>query len=303
MLASEHAELEAFIAIAEERSFRRAAARLRLTPSTLSHSLRSLEARLGVRLLNRTTRTVAVTEAGARLLEEVAPAYRTVLAALESVNVFRDRPRGTVRLNVPRLAATLLISPKIAEFCRSYPDVSLEVTVSDDLIDVVKDGYDAGIRLEEDLDADMVAVPLGNNLRGAVVGSPEYFQQHPPPQHPRELAEHRCINRRHPRSGALHRWVFMRDGERSAVLGDGPLVSNADDLMLEAARKGIALAFLSETDVADDLASGRLIRVLEDWCPPLGQFYLYYPRNRNVSGSLRALIDTLGGRTINLSEP
>ncbi len=298
MAAPHHAELAVFIAVAEERSFRKAAIRLRLTPSTLSHSLRALEDRLGVRLLNRTTRNVALTEAGSALLSEVAPAFRAVAAAVEGVNSYRDRPRGTVRIHVPRLASSLLIAPRIGAFCAAYPDVQLDVATSDDLIDIVEAGYDAGIRLENSVDRDMVAVKLGADLRGAVVGAPDYFRRHAPPLHPRDLESHLCINRRHIVSGAMHRWEFSDGTQRLNVLAKGPLISNSDELMLAAARQGVGLAFLAETDVRPDLANGKLVRVLNDWCPPLFTFFLYYPRNRNQSGSLRALISILIERDV-----
>ena len=293
--ALNHAELAVFIAVAEERSFRKAATRLRLTPSTLSHSLRTLEDRLGVRLLNRTTRTVALTEAGAALLSEVGPAFRAVADALEGVNSFRDHPRGTVRIHVPRLASSLLLAPRIGAFCASYPDVTLDVATSDDLVDIVKEGYDAGIRLEESLDRDMVAVRLGSELRGAVVGSPGYFNGRDIPNHPRDLEDHLCINRRHVVSGAMHKWEFSNGAQRLHVLASGRVISNSDELMKQAALQGAGLAFLAETDVQEELSAGRLIRVLEAWCPPLFAFYLYHPRNRNPSSSLRALIGALTG--------
>ena len=295
MPVNDHAELAVFIAVAEERSFKRAATRLMLTPSTLSHSLRSLEDRLGVRLLNRTTRTVSLTEAGGALLEEVAPAFRAVAIALERVNAFRGTPRGTVRINVPRLAATLLIQPRIAAFCDAYPDVRLEVVVSDDLEDIVMRGFDAGIRVGENVDRDMAAIPLGGDLRGAVVGSPGYFRRHPKPKTPRDLERHRCINRRHAGSGVLHRWEFAKGSQRLSVLEAGPLVLNSDEMMIQAAREGLGLAFVSDSDVVDDLSEKRLVRVLDDWCPSLGRFFLYHPRNRNMSASLEALITTLSG--------
>ncbi len=291
--APNHAELAVFIAVAEERSFRKAATRLRLTPSTLSHSLRALEDRLGVRLLNRTTRTVALTEAGAALLSEVGPAFRAVAAALEGVNSFRDRPRGTLRIHVPRLASSLLIAPKIGAFCASYPDVTLDVATSDDLVDIVKEGYDAGIRLEESLHRDMVAVRLGSGLRGAVVGSPAYFESRGMPTHPEELVHHLCINRRHIVSGAMHKWEFSDGVQRLNLLASGPVVSNSDELMKQAALQGVGLAFLAEADVQEEVAAGRLIRVLMAWCPPLFNFCLYHPHNRNPSSSLKALISVL----------
>lgn len=289
----EHGAMAAFVAVAEERSFRRAAARLGLNPSTLSHSLRSLEERLGVRLLNRTTRTVALTEVGASLLAEVAPAYRAVAAAVERVNSFRDRPRGVVRLSVPRLAATLLFAPRLSTFADTYPDVILEITVEDRFVDIVREGYDAGVRLGESVGGDMTAKSISGDLRGAVVGSAAYFREMPVPETPRDLERHRCINRRHDGRGAIHPWSFQKGQERIVVLGSGPLTSNSDDLMASAARDGVGLAFLSESDVAEDLAEGRLLRVLEEWCPPIGGFYIYHPRQGGGTASLRALIAVL----------
>ncbi len=293
MALNDHAELAVFIAIAEERSFRRAAARLRLTPSTLSHSLRSLEDRLGVRLLNRTTRTVALTEAGADLLADVAPAFRAVAGALERVNAFRDMPRGTVRLTVPRLAGTMLVAPRLATFALSYPDVKLEVNVNDAFVDIVKEGFDAGIRLGESLAHDMVAVRIGGDLHGVIVGSPDYFERHGKPSSPRDLHDHRLINRRHTGSGAVHPWKLAKDPQEVSVSGQGQLTLNSDELITAAARGGVGIAYMSETDVAEDLASGALVSVLGDWCRPIAGWHLYHPENRNVTAALKALIASL----------
>ena len=281
------------MAVAEERSFRRAAARLNLTPSTLSHSLRALEERLGVRLINRTTRTVAPTTAGANLLAELAPAFKAVEVAVETVNAFRARPQGRLRLTVPRGGATTVLAPCFAAFNQTYPDVTLEAVVDDRFVDIIKEGFDADIRLGESLEQDMDSVRVSADLSAAAVASPAYFVRHPPPQTPHDLRAHRCINRRLPGSGALYRWEFAKGEKRLNVLVDGPLVVDGDELMLTAAVGDVGIAFVSEPDARAHLASGRLVRVLEDWCPPMFAFHLYFLRNRQSSASLRALIDTL----------
>ncbi len=304
MRAADFAELQAFVAIAQARSFRRAAARLNLTPSTLSHSLRALEARLGVQLIARTTRTVAVTPAGAALLQELTPALQAMETAVEGINAFRPKPHGLVRLTVPRSAANMILAPRLAAFAQAYPDVTLETVVDDRFVDIVREGFDAGVRLGESVEKDMVAVRLTADLRAAVVASPAYFARHPAPTHPQELQHHRLINRRLLNSGGLYRWAFAKDGQELDVLGEGPLISNADDLMLRAALDGLGVAMLSEADVARHLADDRLVRVLQDWCPPIPGFHLYHPTNRHGSASLGALIEALTSvGTIKTSEP
>lgn len=293
MRASEISELQAFVAIAQERSFRRAAARLNLTPSTLSHSLRTLEARLGVRLMARTTRTVAPTAAGAALLADLGPALEAVSAAVEGVNAFRAKPHGVVRLTVPQVAGSLVLAPRFSAFAAAYPDVTLEVSVNDRLVDIVREGYDAGVRLGESVEQDMVAVRLTPDLFGAVVASPAYFSCHPPPVAPQDLQAHRCINRRLPGSGALYRWEFAKDGKVLSVLVEGPLILDSEALMLRAALDGVGVALLNAADAAADIDAGRLRRVLQDWCPPISGFHLYHPRSRQGSASLRALVQVL----------
>ena len=293
MRAADFAELQAFVSIAQARSFRRAAAHLNLTPSTLSHSLRALEARLGMQLIARTTRTVAVTPAGAALLEALTPALQGLDAAVEGVNAFRPRLHGVVRLTLPRSAATMILAPRLTAFAQAYPDVTLEAVVDDRFVDIVREGFDAGIRLGESVEKDMVAVRLTADLRAAVVASPAYFARHPPPAHPHELQHHRLINRRLLNSGGLYRWAFAKAGQALDVLGAGPLVSNADDLMLRAALDGVGIAMLGVADVIRHVEEGRLVRVLQDWCPPIPGFHLYHPANRQGSASLSALIGTL----------
>lgn len=293
MRANELAELTAFVVVAEERSFRRGAARLNLKPSTVSHSLRSLEERLGIRLLNRTTRTVAPTEAGTALLAQLGPAFQTIGSAVEGVNAFRSRPHGTLRLNVPRLAGTVVLAPLLGAFTRAYPDVTLEITLNDGFVDIVRHGYDAGIRLGESLEQDMTAVKVAGPMRAAVIGSPAYFARTPKPHAPRDLHQHTCINRRRIAGGTLYRWEFEKGSKSLTILVDGPLILDDDQLMVDAALSGIGLAYVGEPAVTEHLASGRLVRVLEDWCPPFPGFFLYYPRHRQASASLSALVGML----------
>lgn len=286
-------ELAAFVAIAEEGGFRRAAARLNLTPSTLSHSLRSLEQKLGVRLVNRTTRTTSLTEAGHALLAQIGPAFASIEMAVETINDFRDHPAGVLRLSVPRTVVARVLTPRFRAFADQYPDVTLEIAAENGFVDIVKQGFDAGIRLGESLDRDMIAVRVTPDLRTAVVASPDYLSRFPPPESPRDLHRHRCIGWRQAGSGALYRWEFEQDGRALSVAVNGPLVLDDPDLMVGAALEGVGLAYATEQYIDDHLASGRLIRVLDDWCPPYPGFFLYYPSRRQTPAALRALIGAL----------
>jgi DNA-binding transcriptional LysR family regulator len=290
MRANEFAELTAFVTVAEEKSFRRAAARLNLTASTLSHSLRALEERLGVRLLHRTTRTVSTTEAGQALFNEIAPAFASIDAAVEGVNAFSARPHGTVRLNVPRMAATLVLAPVFRRFARAFPEVMLEVTINDALIDIMREGFDAGIRLGESLDQDMTAVRVTPDFQAVIVASPDYLARHPAPQTPQDLHQHLCINRREITNSGLYRWELKKGDKALAVQVAGPLVLDSPDLLISAAVDGVGLLYAAESVVADHLESGRLVRVLKDWSPAFPGFFLYYP-GRQASAALRALIE------------
>ncbi|WP_434383761.1 LysR substrate-binding domain-containing protein [Melittangium boletus] len=292
MKGSEFAELAAFVAVAQERNFRRAAARLGLMPSTVSHSLRALETRLGVRLLNRTTRSVSPTAAGEQLLNQLAPAFGDISRAVETVNDFRGKPTGTVRLNMPRLVALGVLAPRFGEFTRTYPDVTLEVTVEDALVDIVGRRFDAGIRLGENVGQDMVAVRVTPDQRLAIVGSPAYFRERAPPRGPLDLKDHRCVGYRLS-TGALVRWEFERGEEKHTVAVNGPLVLEDSELMRRAALDGVGLICTMESHVTEELREGRLVRVLADWCPPFPGFFLYYPSRRHVPAALRALIDML----------
>lgn len=276
--------------VAQCGSFRGAAKELAIAPSAVSHAVSSLEARLGVRLLARSTRSVAPTEEGAQLLERLRPALSEIDLALESAIEARDRPAGNLRLTVPRTAAHLALTPRLSAFAAAYPDIVLEIVIEDRFTDVVEGGFDAGVRLGESLQRDMIAVRIGPDLRGAVVGAPAYFETMPKPQHPRDLAAHRCIRFRFS-SGILYRWEFEQNGEEIEIPVQGPLILDEDHLIANAAVDGAGLAFVFEDYVRDALAAGKLVRVLEDWCPRFDGFFVYYPSRRQMRPALRAFVD------------
>lgn len=284
--------LSAFLAVAEERSFTRAAKRLAVSPSALSHAMRGLEERLGVRLLARTTRSVAPTEAGQQLLSSLGPALSDIRAALGRTSALRDRPAGRVRLLVPRLAAAMVVAPKLAQFADAYPDVVLDVTTDDSPLDLVAGGFDAGIHLGEFIARDMVAVRVSRDQRLAVVGSPRYFKAHPRPETPRDLPHHGCLNIRMGSAG-VYRWEFDKGAKSVTVAVDGPLDTDDLELVVRAALDGVGLACTFEDHVAVHLSSGALVRVLEDWCAPFAGFFLYYPSRRQQPAALAALIKAL----------
>jgi len=286
-------DLAAFAAVARHRSFRRAAAELGVSPSALSHSLRGLEERLGVRLVNRTTRSVAPTQAGQRLLARLEPALQDIAGALEAINEDRARPAGTLRLTVSRMGASAVLVPALPRFHAAYPDVHLEICVDDGFADIVADGFDAGIRFGESLQNDMIAVPVSGPARMTVVGSPDYFARRPPPRTPDDLKDHTCIRFRLPTSRNLYRWEFERDGKPLEVAVNGPLTLNDLETATRAAVDGIGLTYSEVEYVAPLVAAGRLVPVLEDWLPPFPGFFLYYPSRRQMPAALRALIDTL----------
>lgn len=292
MVDNELRVLAAFLAVAEERSFTRAAKRLGMTRSALSHGIRGLEARLGVRLLSRTTRSVAPTEAGERLLSRLGPALGDIRGALELVSGLGERPAGRLRLVVSPLATMTLLAPKLGRFARDFPDIVLDVTTDERRVDLVARRFDAGIHLMEFVEQDMIAVRVSEDLRPAIVGSPDYFASHPQPVSPRDLLGHRCINFRH-NPEEVYRWEFEKGDDSLTVAVNGPLIVDDVDVMLRAAIDGVGLAFADEERVAEHLASGALVRVLEDWCQPFPGFFLYYPSRRQVPAALSALIDTL----------
>ncbi|HET6971195.1 MAG TPA: LysR family transcriptional regulator [Phenylobacterium sp.] len=283
-------DLSAFAVLAEQRSFRRAARTLEVSPSALSHRLRKLEARLGVRLLNRTTRSVAPTEAGERLLERLGPALAGISAGLSEVAAFRERPAGRLRLNVPRSAARILIAPRMGGFLKAYPDVQVEIVTENSLTDIVAGGFDAGVRFDDRLPADMVAVRIGPSMRMAAVASPDYLARHGAPQAPEDLARHACLRLRWS-SGAYYHWELEKPGDARRVVVAGPLTTDDNELLVQAALEGVGIAFVLEPGVRRELAEGRLAAVLEDWCPPFPGYHLYYPSRRQVSPALRAFID------------
>jgi DNA-binding transcriptional LysR family regulator len=285
-------ELNAVAAISAHRSFRAAATQLGISPSALSHAIAGLEKRLGVRLINRTTRSVSLSEAGERFLARVSPALQEIAGALEDVNEFRDTPAGTLRINLKERAAHQILRPVVAEFLRRYPDMNVELTLEGRPIDIVAEGFDAGIRLAESVPQDMVAIPCGPDTRFIVVGAPDYFARTSVPQSPSDLLNHECIRRRMP-SGKLYRWEFEKRGEEMIVDAPGRLTLDNDSLMVEAALEGLGLAFLSDFWVTGHLAAGNLQAALEDWTPPFPGLCLYYPGHRHITAGLRAFIDML----------
>jgi DNA-binding transcriptional LysR family regulator len=285
--------LAAFLAVAEERSFTKAAKRLGVSRSALSHSVRGLEERLGVRLLARTTRSVAPTEAGEQLIRRLGPAFGEAESVLEQIVELREQPTGRVRLLVTPMSATMVLAPKLLQFGRRFPDVVLEVaTTQEGRTELVAAGFDAGIHLGESIQRDVVAVRVSRDQRLAVVGSPTYFATHPPPSSPHDLPTHRCINLRGGSAGP-YRWEFEKDGESLVVDVNGPLIVDDADLMIRAAVDGLGLTFSFEDYIAPLIDSGALVRVLEDWCPPFAGYFLYYPSRRQQPAALSALIESL----------
>jgi DNA-binding transcriptional LysR family regulator len=291
MRGTEFSELTAFMAVAKERSFRRAAIRLGLSPSALSHTVRALEERLGARLLNRTTRSVAPTEAGQALFDRLSPAIADMESAVRDVGAFQHQARGVVRINLPRIAARLVVAPMLAEFLRAYPEVQLDLVIDDAITDMVATGFDAGIRSGALVQQDMVAVRVTPDLVMAVVGAPAYMAGRSVPTVPADLREHACITYRWKETGGLYRWRF--DGPEGAVEVevDSAVTVNDTDLLLTAAVQGAGLAFLPESIVALHLERGELVRVLAAWCQPFSGFYLYYPNKPHMPAALRAFID------------
>lgn len=284
------ADLAVFLCIANHLSFSRAAIELGISPSALSHALRSLEARLGVRLFNRTTRSVALTSAGERLYSRVRPAFLDIADALEDLNSFRDKPSGTLRITAGRPAVQLVLLPLASRFLENYPEVRLEIVADDALVDVVSGGFDAGVRFGERLEADMISLAIGPNMRSVVVGSPDFFARFAKPQKPGDLHGLPCIRHRFP-SGTYYRWEFERGGIAQEIEVDGPLTLDDVGLMVGPAVGGVGLAYVFEEMVKDHLADGRLIQVLDDWCPYYPGLHLYYPSRRHLPATLKAFID------------
>ncbi len=284
--------LAAFLAIAEERSFTRAAKRLGVSPSAMSHAMRSFEESVGVRLLSRTTRSVAPTDAGKELLARLRPALTEIEQALDQVSSLRKKPAGRVRLLAPRLAASTVLAPKLGQFARKYPEIMLDITTNDSRLDIVAEGFDAGIHFGEYIEKDMIAVRVSADLRPVIVGSPRYLKSYGRPKLPRDLLGHRCINFRHGDAG-LYRWEFEKGKKSLSVAVSGPLIVDDLELVIRAALDDVGLAYMAEENAAPHLASGALVRVLEDWCQPFPGFFLYYPSRRQQPAALSALIDAL----------
>ncbi len=287
--------LEAFLSVARHNSFRRAALERGVSPSALSHVIRGLEETLDVRLFNRTNRSIRITAAGEHLLKRVGPALGDIAEAIEQVREVRGRPSGPLRLNVPRNAAEVVVKPIMGRFLATYPEIRLEIVTNDGLVDIVAEGFDAGIRAGQHLARDMILVPVGPPLRFAVVGAPAYFANRETPRVPQDLHMHACVGRRYP-SGALHAWTFAQGDDVVEVEVSGRVVLDDRALIIAAALDGAGLAHIHEALVAGHIARGELVRVLEGWCPVLPSFFLYYPGRRQVPAPLRAFIDMARAR-------
>ena len=290
MRAVDPGDLTPFLVVARHRSFSRAAVELGTSASALSHAVRALETRLGLRLFNRTTRSVALTEVGERLFGRVQPAFQDVAQALGELDAFRDTPTGVLRLNGSSVAIRTVLAPIVARFLAAYPRVKVELAADPALGDVVAGGFDAGVRFGERIAADMIAIPIGPPQRSAVVGSPDYFTRWPKPGTPDAIKALPCIRYRF-QSGAYYAWEFEAGGVETTIEVDGPITLGDQDLMLEPALAGLGLAYLFEAQVADLLAAGRLVRVLEDWCPEYPGFYLYYPSRRQLPPAMQSFVD------------
>ena len=289
-------DLAAFAVVAKERSFTRAAAKIGVSQSALSQTIKALEARLGLRLLIRTTRSVSPTEAGERLLQTVAPRFEEIEAEIAALSDLREKPAGTVRITAGEHPAVTILQPALKRLLPDYPDINVEIIVDYGLTDIVSEGYDAGVRMGEQVAKDMIAVKIGPQMRMAVVGSPGYFADRPAPRVPQDLASHRCINMRLPTYGGLFVWGLEKDGREVKVRGEGQLVFNNLALRLQSALDGLGLAYMPEDQALALIAEGRLIRVLEDWCPPFPGYHLYYPSRRHSSPALALLVDVLRRR-------
>ncbi|MER9232257.1 LysR family transcriptional regulator [Mesorhizobium sp. M0622] len=286
-------DLLAFLAVARERSFTRAAAKLGVSQSALSHTIRGLEERLGVRLLTRTTRSVSPTEAGERLLQTVGPHFEGIETELAALSELRDKPAGTIRITAGEHAADAILWPALAKLLPAYPDIKVEIIIDYGLTDIVAERYDAGIRLGEQVAKDMIAVRIGPDMRMAVVGAPSYFARRKRPQTPLELTDHACINLRLPTYGGIYAWEFEKAGRELKVRVEGQLVFNNIGLRMNAVLAGLGLAYLPEDQIRTQLADGRLVRVLADWCPPFPGYHLYYPSRRQPSAAFALLVDAL----------
>jgi DNA-binding transcriptional LysR family regulator len=286
-------DLLAFLAVARERSFTRAAAKLGVSQSALSHTIRGLEERLGLRLLSRTTRSVSPTGAGERLLQSLGPRFEEIEAEIAALSELRQKPAGTIRITAAEHAADTVLWPRLAKLLREYPDIKVEIITDYGLTDIVAERYDAGVRLGEQVAKDMIAVRIGPDQRMAVVGTPGYFAKRSPPRKPQELIGHNCINLRLPTRGGLYAWEFEKGTRELKVHVEGQLVFNRTAQMLGAALAGFGLTYVPEDVAQPHLAKGRLKRVLEDWCPPFSGYHLYYPSRRQLTPAFALLVEAL----------
>ena len=289
-------DLQAFLAVARDQSFTKAAAKLGVTPSALSHSMKALEERLGIRLLARTTRNVSTTEAGDRLMRSIAPLFEQIAAEVEALGELRDKPAGTIRITCTDDIIELCLRPLLAEFLNTYPDIKLELFVDYGFTNVVEERFDAGVRMGEAVSKDMIAVRIGPDWSLAVVGSPAYFERHPPPKTPYDLTRHSCVNIRHRPSGSIYAWEFEKDGKIFTVKGDGQLVFNSIMHVLNSSLDGLGLCYVPEQLAAPYIADGRLKRVLHSWCPTFQGFHLYYPNRRQASPAFSAFVEAVRHR-------
>ncbi|WP_442964022.1 LysR family transcriptional regulator [Pseudomonas sp. MM211] len=293
MMQDELGSLAAFVAVAQLNSFTRAAGRLGTSQSALSHKIRRLEGRLGIRLLSRTTRSVAPTEAGARLLETLGPALEDIHRQLGALTGAADQPAGTVRITSADHAAETIVWPAVHTLLSDYPDLNIELDVDNGFVDIVAERYDAGIRLGANLDKDMVAVPIGPPEQLVVVGAPSYFATYPKPETPFELSSHRCINRRLPTLGGASTWEFARDGQPLKVRVSGQLSLNRPELIIQAAMSGLGLACLLRSQVEAQIRAGSLLPILQQWCPSFAGYHLYYPSRRQNTAAFQLLVAAL----------
>src|SRR4051795_9901453 len=286
-------DLVAFVAVGQERSFTRAAAKLGVSQSALSHTMRDLEARLGVRLLTRTTRSVSPTEAGERLLHSLGPRFEEIEAEVAAVRELREKPAGIIRITATENATETILVPRLAPLLREYPDINVEIVIDYGLTDIVAQQYDAGVRSGEQVAKDMVALRIGPDMRMAVIGAPSYFRRNPEPKTPQDLVEHNCINLRLPSHGGVYAWEFEKGGRELRVRVEGQFTFNATVQILNAALAGSGLAYVPETMVQRHLAKGRLKRVLEDWCLPYSGYHLFYPSRRQSLAAFALVVDAL----------
>lgn len=289
-------DLLAFVAVATDQSFTKAAARLGTSQSSLSRTIRKLEERLGVRLLMRTTRSVSPTDAGERLLRKIAPRFDEIEAELEALGTLRDEPAGTVRINCSENAAESVVWPKLAQVLPAYPDINVEIFIQHSFTDIVAERFDAGVRLGESLEKDMIAVRIAPDDRLIAVGSPSYFERHAPPETPRDLTAHSCINLRLASRGGLYVWEFEKDGTTLNVKVEGQVTFNTIRPMVDAALAGFGIAFVPESGIHAHLATGALVQVLDDWCQPFPGFHLYYPSRRQQSPAFEVVMNALRHR-------